>query len=71
MSTPLIGDPAALRIVESHQQIHDRRLARAGVADQRQRLARPRDEADALENPLTGICSWVSPLFCCATWARS
>ena len=38
-------DAATLGIVESHQQVHDRRLARTGVSDERESLSRPRGES--------------------------
>src|SRR5204862_3120608 len=44
-------DSPALRIIESHQQVDDRRLAGAGVSYQRQGFARACGEADALEYP--------------------
>src|SRR6185437_1469843 len=44
-------DPPLLRIVESHQQTDDGRLSSAGVADDRQRLSRPRREAYVAKYP--------------------
>jgi hypothetical protein len=43
---------AALHVVEAHEEVGDGRLARAGVADERDRLAGLDREGDALENPL-------------------
>ena len=42
MSTPSMRDPAALHVVEPQQQVDQRRLARAGGADDADALARAR-----------------------------
>src|SRR5205814_7922064 len=49
---PVHENPAALRIIESHQQIRDRGLTRAGMPDERDGSSRRGDEADALQHPL-------------------
>ena len=46
------GDPAALRIVEAQQQIHNRGLPGSRVADEREGLPWLCPEAHALEDPL-------------------
>src|SRR3712207_7073879 len=50
-------DSAALRLVEAEQQVDDRRLAGAGVTDQRERLPRTRREADAVDRKSTRLNS--------------
>src|SRR5579872_1138205 len=45
---------ASLRIVKTRQQLHDRRLARAAWADERDQLSRPRMERHAVQSPAVG-----------------
>ena len=47
---PVDRDPARARVVEAREQLRDRRLARAGVADERDRRARRNVERDAVEH---------------------
>src|SRR5688500_15972128 len=49
---PADEDAPLLRIVESHQQVDDRRLPRAGMSDDGNGLSRANRERYALENPL-------------------
>src|SRR5690606_41443306 len=42
-------DPAAVELVEAHDQVHERRLAGAGVAHDRDGLPRLDDEVEALD----------------------
>ena len=49
MSRPSRRDRAAVDLVEAHDQVHERGLARAGRADDRDRLARLGDERQVLD----------------------
>ena len=48
------SDSAALRIVESHQEIDDCRLSSSSVPNERQRLSGTRRKAYPFENPFDG-----------------
>ena len=52
MSTPSMRDPAALHVVEPQQQVDQRRLARAGGADDADPLARLDLERHVLQHPV-------------------
>ena len=47
-------DGARLRVVEAREQLDDRRLAGAGVADERHGLAGLRDQVEPVQHPRPG-----------------
>src|SRR5581483_11733079 len=56
------GDPSALELIEARDQLADARLARPGVPDQRQRLARVNVQREILQHRLFLVVTEVHVL---------